>query len=97
MVALRRAEDAASSPKKASHAYRNARQSVLLLDHARRAGLRRTFAAGMAKISEVEEAIRAYLPEPSEAREYGEALLLISQMKAEAALTGVARETLSRT
>lgn len=86
MVALRRAEIAEPGPKKASHGYRNARQSVLLLDHARRAGLKRTFAAGMAKIHEVEEAIRAYQPDPSEAREYAEALLLISQMKAEAAL-----------
>jgi hypothetical protein len=86
MVALRRAEDAASAPKKSSHAYRNARQSVLLLDHARRAGLVRTFAAGMARIGEVEEAIRAYCPEPSESREYAEALLLIRQMKVDAQL-----------
>ena len=40
MVALRRAETAEPGPKKASHGYRNARQSVLLLDHARRAGHR---------------------------------------------------------
>jgi hypothetical protein len=86
MVAPRRAETASSGPKKSSHAYRNARQSVLLLDHARRAGLKRTFSAGMSRIGEVEEVIRAYCPDPSEAREYAEALLLISQMKVEAAL-----------
>ncbi|MGJ0505554.1 MAG: hypothetical protein ACR652_00165 [Methylocystis sp.] len=79
MTARRLAETA--GPRKASHAYRNARQSVLLLEHARLSGLKRTFAAGMAQISEVEAIILAYRPEPFEAREHAATLLLISQMK----------------
>ncbi|GLI92587.1 hypothetical protein [Methylocystis echinoides] len=84
MTAYGRAESAATAPRKSSHAYRNARQALLLLDHARRAGLQRTFAAGMARIGEVEAAIRSYRPDMSEATEYSEALSLIGEMKVEA-------------
>lgn len=84
MTAFNEAGTAASGSGKSSHAYRNARQSVLFLDHARRSGLKRTFAAGIERIGEVEAAIRSYRPDPSEAAEYADALRLIGQMKVEA-------------
>jgi hypothetical protein len=68
-----------------AHDYRNARQSLVLLDHARRAGLARTFAAGMARIDEVERVIRAHKPDASEASEHLAALEMIEALKSRSA------------
>lgn len=67
------------------HDYRNARQSLALLDHARRAGLVRAFAAGMARIDDVERVIRAHKPDVSEAVEHAEALEMVEALKRGAA------------
>ena len=66
------------------HAYRNARQSLILMDHALRSGLRRTFTAGVAQLADMEGTIRAYRPKPWEAEEHSETIHLIRKLRAEA-------------
>jgi hypothetical protein len=64
-----------------THAYRNACQSLILMEHAQRAGLRRTFDAGLRELAAIEGAIRAYRPEPWEAEEHSEMIHLIKKLR----------------
>lgn len=84
MSALRKMGLSDAGCPNTAHAYRSARQSLILMEHARRSGLRQTFIAGLRQLAVIEAAIRAYRPEPWEAEEYSEIVHSIRKLSAEA-------------
>ncbi len=65
----------------ANHNYRNARQSLLLIEHAYQLGLKKLFATGMQKLDKVEATITAYQPSQEDADEHASCLILLERLK----------------
>jgi len=70
-----------TSAQQAEHNYKNARQSLLMIDHAWRKGLQKTFEIGLKHLDGVEAKIRAYQPSAEGAEEHAAMLGLIAEMR----------------
>jgi len=75
------AENESSVSRKRAHDYLNARQSLVLMDHARRKGLMRSFETGLAHLGDVEKKLCAYRPTDAEAEEHAALLRMIAELK----------------
>ncbi len=69
---------------KARHDYRNATQTIALIDGARRRGLTKLYRTGMEKLDTLERQIRDYAPSEEEAEEHAVYLQLIADLRASA-------------
>ncbi len=66
---------------KARHDYRNATQTLALIDGARRRGLTKLYRTGMEKLDTLERQIRDYSPSEEEAEEHAVYLQLIEELR----------------
>lgn len=66
---------------KARHDYRNATQTLALIDGARRRGLTKLYRTGMEKLDSLESQIRSYAPSEEEAEEHADYLRLIEDLR----------------
>lgn len=65
----------------ASHDYHNSVQSLTLIVDAKKRGLTKLVATGMANLDELEKKIRGYSPSEQEAQSHAEAIKMIEQLR----------------